>query len=246
MKIILNPKKFINEFIKPIKELKPDGKVSIFYEDGYLYSIVHTVEKDYAHLYIKYVPLLIENPFEKININLSQLEKGLDCIKNEENVELEIKKESRELVYKSPTIKFSIKLLEESMMPSVNLMPKQADTVKFDTEFSICKSTMDDLMKARKFSDTSAFHTKIEEGRLYFVFCPMEQVNSHNDSISIFVTENNDVPQQNYSVELLDLIGNTKNDSILKFLKKGVFVVRIDTESTIQTYLFSPVKVSKN
>ena len=237
MNLIVNVKDFQKNFIKPILDVEKDSKVAVFSEADSIYALC---KKDGVILYSTFVPNTIDEPLPRFNINLAQLKKGLDCLKDKEMISLKVK--GREMSYSDDLLRFNVKLLEDSVIPPVNQNLRRMENFEYPTQFTITPETMNDLKKAKGFSTSPKFYVACEDGKIFFTLA--DKLTSHDNEISVFITDQykGEVKENIYEISVLDLLCEFKCDIVVKIMENGSLMFEIVSPSSTLRYLVLALK----
>ena len=111
MRIKINPKQFQSEFIGPILDINKAGKTALFCEDSEIYTTFLADDGSSVSFYQRYIPLAIQDPIQRVNVDLNKLSQGLNCItSNPESIILVL--EDKKIKYKDHAVHFEIRTLE--------------------------------------------------------------------------------------------------------------------------------------
>ena len=237
MNLIVNVKDFQKNFIKPILDVEKDSKVAIFHEDNDIYSIC---KKDGVILYSTFKPHSIVEAVPRFNINLAQLKKGLDCLKDKEMISLKVK--GREIAYADDLLRFNVKLLEDSVIPPVNQNLRRMSSFEYPTQFTVTPETMNDLKKAKGFSTSPKFYLVCEDGKVFFNLA--DKLTAHDNEISVFITDQykGEIKENIYEISVLDLLCEFKCDILVKIMENGSLMFEIENSTSILRYLVLALK----
>ena len=112
MKLKINPKTFITEFINPVFEINKEGRIAVFYDEtqNEIYSVSGT-KTESIRLYNTYKCFDVEEPSNRISLNVLRLIKGLQCIGSDEQmIDLDINTDNKSCSFTSKSIKFNVRL----------------------------------------------------------------------------------------------------------------------------------------
>jgi len=247
MKLKVNPKSFITEFINPVNEINKEGRMAIFYDADReeIYSVSGT-KTESIRLYNTYKCFEVEEPVDRVSINVLRLIKGLQCIDNDEtNIDLDIDYSAKTCSFNSRSLKFSVNLLNDNMVsvPKFNVEVFK----KFTTNHSIPVNadSVNNIKRALDFSsDTGKFYIEQEEEKIFFYFGDKNSTSNSTDSIRVLIADNvtTTIPSKIYDVDVLKLILRTKNDFSIKLNDNGVMFIEIQNNNSNLKYITTPIK----
>jgi hypothetical protein len=242
MKIQINPKEFITNFINPINELNKEGKIALFSTDDELYSISTTKSRT-IHLYNTYRPLLIQDPVQRFSLNTLKLIKGLQCTNSSSPfIELIISLDKQNCSFTTDEIKFNVRLLDDNMVDVPKFNIAIFNQFQIDHVVNIDSEKINNIKKALEFSsNTSKFYLEQENENLFFYFG--DKSTNHNDDIRILVSNSltMQLPQKAYDIEILELILRFKNDFSMKLNDNGVMYIEVENPNTNLKYITAPL-----
>lgn len=247
MIIAINPKSFITDFINPVNEVNKEGRVIINYDEteDELYSVsenkISTIK-----LYNTLKCAEIKDPLKKFAINTLRLNKGLSCIDSEHTlIDLEIDEKQKNLNYNGDDLRFSIKLLNEALIPVPKFNVETFKKFPFEYKIEVNATNFKNLQKALIFSsETGKFQVSQEDDKIYFNFGEMNSTSNDTDSMKILMCSNytEQIPCRIYDAELLRLIIKTRSDFTMNLNQNGVLFVGIQTNNTKLNYITTPLK----
>ena len=241
MKILLNNKSFITEFINPILEINKNGKTAIFCDDDKTLHAIYLTEDKTVYLYIRYTPDQISDPIPRFNINLNKLSQALSCVKNSDTILLNI--DEKKISYKDDTISFTVRGVENEEIPVVKFSVSAFE--KFNTvySFKIDKKILGELKQADAFaSDTTKFYIEKEDDKLYIMFG--DKTANHYNSIKVLIQDNfsENIDEIIYNNPILRLLFRSKGNITFKICDNSALIATISTEKTTASYITTKLK----
>jgi len=247
MKIKINPKTFISEFINPALEVNKEGKLVIQYDtendELYAYNVNNSST---VKLFNTYKCAEISDPVPTFAMDTKKLIRGLSCLDNSDLlIDLDIDFSKKELTYKSKELQFFIKLLSERayVTPKFNL--SSFKNFKFDKKIMIDSSNVKAIHKALEFSsETGKFYLEQQDGEIYFYFGDRNSTSNDTDSMRILIgKDTDDIPVDKfiYDVDLLKFVLKYKTDFSMNFNPNGVMFIEIENNNTKLKYITSPL-----
>lgn len=224
-------------------EINKEGKAAIFSTDTELYSISQTADNRVV-LYNTYTPASIDEPLKRFNINLTQVIKALNCVKQTESFS-EFNILNNSFSYQDEMIKFNIRLLNDNLLMLPKINPENIKNFPFTSEIYIESDVIKDIKRVLDFSiATDKFYIEVENDKLYFLFGDKAEdtANIQND-IRILVSDkfNGAIPSNIFNVNILKLIEKSKNDLVFK-VGKNAMMVQIQNENSMLQYLTTSLK----
>lgn len=241
MKILLNNKSFITEFINPILEINKNGKTAIFCDDDKTLHAIYLTDDKTVYLYIRYIPEKIIDPIPRFNINLNKLSQALSCVKNTDMVLLNI--EERQVTYKDDTLAFSVNGIENQEIPLVKFSVDAFNKFNVVNKFKINQSIISELKRADAFaSDTTKFYLEQEDDKLYIIFG--DKTAKHYNSIKVLIQDEfkEDMGEIIYNNPILRLLFRAKGDILFEICDNSALIATISTEKTTASYITTKLK----
>lgn len=234
MKLTLNLKSFISEFVDPVTEVNKDGKTAIFIADGKINTICAL--KNYTvYLYNEFTPISIENPIERFNVNLAKLSKALLLADPGGFVTLEV--DGNNIKYVGNNM-FVIKQIDSNLIniPKFNInILKNMDTV-FET--SIGKNRIKDLKIAIDVTkQTEKFYIENIDGKIYIMFG--DKLQDHQNITKVLINDQftGEISENVYNTSILNLILKENSDIILKTSSNNALLMQVKNEFSTLNYL---------
>jgi hypothetical protein len=244
MKLIINPKSFVSEFVNPVNEINREGRIAIFVDDDNIYSISST-KTDSIRLFNTYKPYGIENAENKVCLNILRLVKGLMCINEDQtSIELDIDEKNKNCSFDSVDIKFNVKLLDERMVSIPKFNVKAFKEFPFEYNIEVDQDAMSNIKRGLEFSsETGKFYIEQENDVVFFFFGDKNSTSDHTDSIRVKIADNisDTIPNKIYDIDILKLILKHKNDFSIKLNTKGVMFIEIQNNNSTLKYITTPL-----
>ncbi len=244
MKLQLNPKEFIKNFIDPIIQIDKSGKVALRCDGSELYAVTSTASNA-INLYNTYHPLLIVDAMDRCSMNVLRLVKGLECIMNDEMfISLEFNEDSKTCAFKTTDIKFNIRMLDDSLVPLSKFNVEAFKKFPYHHEVMISNEKVINIKKAIEFAPQNCkFYVEQEGPLVYFFFGDKLSTSNHTDDIKILVADDvkTTVPAKIYDVDILRLILKQKNDFSMKINDNGVMHIEVENPNSNLKYITTPL-----
>lgn len=158
MQIEINKDTFTGQFLSPISKIVGDDDANkgcvIDVTSDKITSLCNTKDGQiilYSNITMK--TGLADNENAHLNVyDIRKFIKLLDCIPDE-NVKLQIN--SNHLGYKSPQINFKFHLMDDGVIRKSIVNIDKIEKLTFDSEFTLSKSKLDEIMKISSFTEDS-------------------------------------------------------------------------------------------
>ncbi len=246
MKITLDNKSFTSNFIGPILGINKKGKAAIFTtDDNKIYSITAT-DSNTVFLHNVFEPASVEDPIKRFNIDLSKLQKGLDCIKSSfpfVDFNISLDKGEKALAYADERIKFNIKLVEDNVINIPKFNITVFETLKPTFDIVIPKESLIALKNANSFaSDTSKFYIQKEDDNIYIFFGDKQA--KHNDDIKVLISSphNGELVENIFDTTILNLIFKIGEDVTLKIFENKILSMSVIQDNYTLNYITPKLK----
>lgn len=242
MKLQINPKEFKKHFIEPIMDIEKEGKVSIYCDGSIVFGITSNKASSIT-LYNTYAPLYIEDPEQRISLNIMKLVKGLDCVGSEDLfISLDISPDI--CSFSTKNLKFNIRLLDNNLVAA----PKFDREIfaKFPThhEIAVDQDRVGNIKKSMDFSPTNGKFYLVQDGELvYFFFGDRSSTSNHTDDIQVLVAEDvkTSIPTKIYDVDILRMALRHRNNFSIKLNDNGVMYIEIENPNSNLKYITTPL-----
>lgn len=245
MKLTLDYKSFIANYIGPIIGINKKGQAAIFTDDNKIYSISST-ETGSVFLHNVFHAASIEDPIKRFNINLSRLQKGLDCVKGNfpfVDFVVSLERGEKALSYADSNIKFNIKLIEDNIIniPKFNIGVFQTLTPTF--EIPITQDNLMALKSANAFaSETSKFYIQKEDDNVYIFFGDKQE--KHNDDIKVLIPNphSGELVENIFDTTILNLIFKIGENVQLKIYENKILSMSVIQDNYTLNYITPKLK----
>ena len=247
MKLKINPKTFITEFINPVFEINKEGRIAVFYDEtqNEIYSVSGT-KTESIRLYNTYKCFDVEEPSNRISLNVLRLIKGLQCIGSDEQmIDLDINTDNKSCSFTSKSIKFNVRLLDDKMVTVPKFNVDVFKRFAIDHSVFVNADSVSNIKRALDFSsETEKFYIEQEGSDIYLFFGDKASTSNHTDSIKVLIAEGitSNIPSHIYDVDILKLILKTKNDFSINLNNNGIMFIEIQNNSSNLKYITTPLK----
>jgi hypothetical protein len=241
LKLLLNNKSFIAEFINPILEINKNGKTAIFCDDNRTLHAIYLTDDRTVYLYIRYTPEKITDPIPRFNINLSKLSQALSCIKSTDSIILNV--DDKKTTYKDDTVAFTVNGTENEEIPTIKFSVAGFENFNVINTFKINQSIINELKRADAFaSDTTKFYLEREDDKLYIMFG--DKTAKHYNSIKVLIQDNfeENMDEIIYNNPILRLLFRAKGDIAFKVCDNSALIATVTTEKAVANYITTKLK----
>lgn len=242
MKIKLNKKILIDNFLTPISKISDRCVVSIF--PNHVYSVVTTNEGN-PILYAK-VDIVCDMKEDECTLNLpnvTKLTRMLSCIDSDD---IELVVNSNNIEYDSLNMRFKYHLLEEGVIEKVLLTTDKIKGLTFDTDFIITRDKIVDIIKGTMFAnETNKIYFHMKDSNIYTELT--DRVLSNTDSVNYFITNKFNGAQLvkpiPLSLDIVKLFFGIKEDVSVKVNSKtNIMMFMFSGSNYILKYITTPLK----
>lgn len=165
MTILVNKNQFIPYFLDPISKITERCVINISPKG---LTCVGSTEDDtiilIAGLFIK---TGLEDD-EKIKLNIGNVKKIINVLKQVEEDEIELDVSDSVLKYKSDKVKFRMHLLDNGIIESPNINVSKLNQLPFGTDFTLSKEAVDNVLKGSLFStDSNKIYLYTRDKQIY-------------------------------------------------------------------------------
>lgn len=186
MKLKLNKEILVNKFLTPVSRVSEKCVISL-YKD-HIQTLTTTSEGNPILYALLKTTCDLEDKNELIlNIpNINKLIRMFNCI-NSDEIELEIN--SNNIEYKSLNMNFKYFLLEDGVIERTPVSVDKITALRFDSEFTIDKERMLDIIKGTGYStDSKKIYFYMKDGNVHAELTDKEIENTN--SVSYFIANN--------------------------------------------------------
>jgi hypothetical protein len=185
MKISLNKKIIVDEFLTPISRITEECSIHITPDS--IYSLVN----DLSGNVILYCNLTIKTNVEKelvLNIkDVRKLCKVFDCIESA-IIDLDVDENSSVIKYSSPHLSFKLHLVNESVIRKCTVSLDKISKLTSDNSFNITGDKLNDLLRGSIFStETNKIYFYTQGEQVYAELT--DKATQDVDSITFMVTD---------------------------------------------------------
>lgn len=235
---ISRPDAFVNTFLHCITKVTEDCIIEI--DDSLIHCLCCTSDGTLIQL-VRYKN---NNGFKQtLNVpDVKRLHKIINCVSNDQHVELNI--DSNSISYKSPTTRFKFYLLEDGILTTPAVSVEKIKSLEFDLTFDIPYNKIIELIKGSTFSnETEKMYLYTDENNyLYGELTDREKPNV--DSFSIKLVDDpleSVVPPTAFNFENIRIISGTRSESLSCSINTSLGVMKVNTTSDTCkiTYLVS-------
>jgi hypothetical protein len=247
MKLKINPKTFITEFINPVVEINKEGRMAVFYDENRkeIYSVSGT-KTESIRLYNTYKCFDVIDPCNRISLNVLRLVKGLQCVgASEQVIDLDINNSNKSCSFTSKDIKFNIRLIDDKMVTVPKFNVEVFRKFSVDHTIAVDAESVINIKRALDFSsETEKFYIEQEGTDVYLFFGDKSTTSNHTDSIRVLISEgiSNNIPSHIYDIDILKLILKTKNDFSINLNNNGIMFIEIQNNNSNLAYITTPLK----
>lgn len=247
MKLKINPKTFISEFINPVFEINKEGRIALFYDESQqeIYSIAGT-KTESIRLFNTYRCFSVEDPSTRVSLNVLRLIKGLQCIGSDEQIiDLDIDTSNKTCAFTSKSIKFNVRLLDDKMVTVPKFNVDVFRRFAIDHSVFVNADSVANIKRALDFSsETEKFYIEQEGSDIFLFFGDKGSTSNHTDSIKVLIAEGitSKIPSHIYDVDILKLILKTKNDFSINLNNNGIMFIEIQNNNSNLKYITTPLK----
>ena len=230
MNLTLNKKQFNDYFLSPVNKLTNSG--TLILDEKSITTLTHNSEGGDTIVLYGYMKADtgLKEPY-KLNLpDIKRLTQMLDCIDEDE---LKLTIASNSISYKSPNLKFTYHLWEDSLAQVSILNPNKINKLTFDCEFDLTPKKISDILKASMVvpwpSDANKIYFYTKDNLVYGELT--DKTIANLDSISFTISDEYDGKDIKdvlpISLEVFRLFSGLKIDNI-----------RVKINTTLKTLLF--------
>ena len=241
MKIKINKKTFVNNFLAPISRVTERCVLSVF--PDHLQSLVSLEGNPILYAYVKTTTDIGKAKEVTLNIaNVSKLTRMLNCIDSDE-VELDVN--SNNLEYNSLNMRFKYHLLEDGVISKTLATQEKIQSLTFDSDFVLSKEKSADIMKGTSFaSETNKLYFYMKDDKVHAELTDKQVANI--DSVAYFVTDTfngteikNQLP---IKLEWFKMFYGNKEDCTVKVnTKAGLMMFKFENSDYTLQYIIAPL-----
>lgn len=244
MKILINPKTFLKEFVEPILDVTKGEKSAIFIDGEWIYTLWANAGIRMG-LYQAFKPKAIFDPSQRFNVDMAKIAQALKCLSKDcEETVLDLNLTKKKIIIKQDNWNITIGMIEDRLVnvPAINPARLEDPSIVYD-DIPIGMEAVKNLKKADSFAnDTLKMYLENVGGNL---ICTLgDKTESHLDSISLVLKENMDksLPEHIYDAAFLHNIFRVRSDITLKILTNKALLVTACSDNSKTIHLATHIK----
>lgn len=244
MKILINPKTFLREFVEPVLDVAKGDKSAIFIDGEWIYTLWanHGIRMG---LYQAFKPKDIIDPITRFNVDMAKIAQALKCLSKEcEETVLDINTTKKKVILKQDDWNINMGMVEDRLtsVPSINPSKLEDPSIVYD-EIHIDLETIKKLKKADTFANTTLkMYLENVGGNL---ICTLgDKTDPHLDNISLVLQEKMDksLSEHIYDAAFLHNIFRVRSDITLKILTNKALLVTASSDNSKTIHLATHIK----
>jgi hypothetical protein len=244
LKILINPKTFLREFVEPVLDVAKGDKSAIFIDGEWIYTLWANAGVRMG-LYQAFKPKAILDFIPRFNVDLAKIAQALKCLPKEcEETVLNIDPVKKKVIIKDDKFNITIGMVEDKLVnvPAIANVRSLDPSIIYD-EIPLNMDAIKDLKKAGAFaSDSLKMYLENVEGNLV---CTLgDKTESHLDRISLVLKENmaKSLAEHIYDAAFLNNIFRVRSDITLKILTNKALLVTASSENSKTIHLATHIK----